>query len=141
MFSYERLIPRWLREISEHLKTSEICNEVVDQFPCALEFVLNELKMQEMCNEAILFHPAVFFLVPGRFKKEGMCKKAVEDDPFSLKFVPDWFVTQEQLDIWLDDDYWCHNDELIKWYKDYQKCKARKAKVKEELLSVAWHPV
>ena len=81
MFSYERLIPRWLREISE------ICNEVVDQFPCALEFVLNELKMQEMCNEAILFHPAVFFLVPGRFRKEGMCKKAVEDDPFSLKFV------------------------------------------------------
>ena len=29
---------------------------------------------------------------------------------------------------------------MIKWYKGYQKRKAQKAKIKEELLSTAWHP-
>ena len=44
-----------------------------------------------------------------------MCKKVVEDDPEAIQFAPDWFVTQEQKDTWLDDDYWCHDDELIEW--------------------------
>ena len=58
--------------------------------------------------------------------------------PYSLSF--DWFVTQEQLDIRFDDDYWYHTDENIEWYKGYEKCKAQKAKIKEGLLPIAWHP-
>ena len=42
-----------------------------------------------------------------------MCDKAVKDDPFSLWFVPDWFFTQQQIGVWYDDDYWCHDDWLI----------------------------
>ena len=68
-----------------------------------------------------------------------MCDKAVKDDPSFLKFVTDWFVTQQQIDVWYDDDYWYHDDELIEWYNGYQKRKAQKAKIKEELLPIAWH--
>ena len=57
------------------------------------------------------------------------------------QFVPDWFVTQQQLDIWYDNDYVYNNgNQIIEWYKGYQKRKAQKAKIKEELLPIAWHP-
>ena len=69
-----------------------------------------------------------------------MCNKAVEDDPSSLQYVPDWFVTQQLLDVWFDDDYWYHDDEIIEWHEDYKKQKAQKAKIKEELLPIARHP-
>ena len=44
-----------------------------------------------------------------------MCDDAVEGDPYSLLFVPDWFVTQQQIKIWRYDDEYCDDDELIKW--------------------------
>ena len=50
-----------------------------------------------------------------------MCEKAVKDNPFSQRFVPDWFVVQEQINVWYDDDYWHHDDEMIEWYKGYKK--------------------
>ena len=68
-----------------------------------------------------------------------MCDKAVKVDPSSQRFVPDWFVTQQQIDVWYDDDYWHHDDEIIGQYNGYQKRKAQKARIKEELLLVAWH--
>ena len=69
-----------------------------------------------------------------------MCDKAVEDDLSSLQFVPDWFVAQQQINVWHDDDYQYHDDEIIEWYNGYQKRKVQKAKVKEEFLLIAWHP-
>ena len=69
-----------------------------------------------------------------------MCDKVVEDDPSSLQFIPDWFVTQQQLDIWFDDNYWYQDDDVIEWHKGYKKRKAQKALIKEELIPVTWHP-
>ena len=43
-----------------------------------------------------------------------MCDKAVREDPFSLEYVPDWFVTQEQVKIWDDNNDYCNDNELIK---------------------------
>ena len=57
-----------------------------------------------------------------------------------MQFVPDWFVTQQQLKIWHDDDNYYNDDELIELYEGHQKPKAKKAKIKEELLSILWHP-
>ena len=37
----------------------------------------------------------------------------------SLQYVPDWFVTQQKLKIWHDDDDYCSDDEIIKWYDGY----------------------
>ena len=63
-----------------------------------------------------------------------MCNKVVEENPRVLELVPDQFVTQEMC------------KEAVKkspcalWYKGYEHCKAQKAKIKEELMPVAWHP-
>ena len=77
--------------------------------------------------------------VPDHFKTQVICDKAVEDHFSSLQYVLHWFVTQEQTDAWHDDDYW-YDDEMIEWYEGYKKRKAQKAKVKEGLLPIAWHP-
>ena len=161
--SYES-VPRWIREIPEHLETSEMCNEAVAQSSYAWRYVPDYFKTQEMCNDAVSNNPAVLFLVPNCFKTQDMCVKALEvepwnlynipdnlktqsmcddaikEEPSSLQFVSDWFVTQQQLDIWYDEDYWYHDDEIIEWYKGYQKRKTQKAKIKEKLLPIAWHP-
>ena len=65
-----------------------------------------------------------------------MCDEAVEEDLYLLEYVPDWFVTQEQIDVWDDDhDYY----KYIEWYHGYQKQKAQKASIKEKFTPVAWH--
>ena len=55
------------------------------------------------------------------FKTQVMCNKAVKKGSFSLQFVPDWFVTQEQIDAWHDDTYYCNDDRLIRGYDGYKK--------------------
>ena len=44
-------------------------------------------------------------------------------------------MTQEQTKIWYDHD----DDRLVRWYEGYQKRKVQKAKIKKELLLIAWH--
>ena len=141
-----------------------MCNEAVAQFSYTLEYVRDELKTQEMCDDAVSNNPTGLFLVSDRFKTEDMCikalevdpwslydipdnlktqemcNKAVEEDPSSLQYVSDWFVTQQLLDVWLDDSYWYHDDEIIEGYEGYKKRNAQKAKIKEEFLPIAWHP-
>ena len=56
-----------------------------------------------------------------------------------MQFVPDWFVTEQQIKIWHDSDNWHDDDELIEWYDGYKKHKAQKEKIKEELLPIIWH--
>ena len=160
--SYES-VPRWMKEITEHFKTQEICNETVVQFPHTPMYVPDHLKTKQMCNQAVRDNPAIFFLVPDGFitqelcikalevdpwqlndilyylKTQKMCDETVKDDPSSLKFIPDWFVTQQQIDAWHDDKYSYFNYEIIEWYDSYQKQKAQKAKIKEELMPIAWH--
>ena len=69
-----------------------------------------------------------------------MCEKAVKKYLWLLKNVPDWFVTHQQIKIWHGDDGYCNDDDIIEWYEGYQKRKAQKAKINEELLPIAWHP-
>ena len=70
-----------------------------------------------------------------------MCDAVVMEDPWLLRYVPDWFITQQQVKLWHDDDYHCDDDgEKIEWYEGYKKRKAQKAQIKEELMPIAWHP-
>ena len=57
-------------------------------------------------------------------------------DSYSLRFVPNWFVTQEQLEIWHGDNDYCTDDEIIEWYKRYEKRKTQKASIKKELMPI-----
>ena len=74
-----------------------------------------------MCNEALEVDPWSLYYIPDYLKTQKICNETVEADPSSLQFVPDWFVTQQQLNVWFDDDYWYHNDDIIEWYDGYKK--------------------
>ena len=69
-----------------------------------------------------------------------MCDEAVGSEPYSLQFLSDWFVTQEQIKIWDNDDDYYDDDELTEWSDDYHKRKVQKSKITEELLTIAFHP-
>ena len=60
-----------------------------------------------------------------------MCDETVRDDPSSLQLVPDWFVSQEQMDIWYDDEYWYYDDNINEWYDGYKKRKDQKARLRK----------
>ena len=51
-------------------------------------------------------------------------------------YVLDWFIKLKEM--WYNDSD--NDDELITWYEGYKKRKAQKAKIEEELISIAWHP-
>ena len=134
------IIPVWIREIPDNLKTQEMCNEATRIEPYSLPFVPDCSKAQEMCDKAIQIDPFTLRHVPDNLKTQELCIRGVEAGPGLLEFVPDWFVTQQQIKISRDDDEYCGDDELIEWYNGYQKRKAQKAKTKEELLPITWYP-
>ena len=134
------IIPVWIREIPDNLKTQEMCNEAMRIEPYSLAFVSDYFKTQEMCDTAIEIDPFNLWHVPDNLRTQEMCIRAVEAGLGLLEHVPDWFVTQGQIDLWHDDDYWHDDDKHIKWYEGYQKRMAQKAKIKKELLPIAWHP-
>ena len=89
-----------------------------------------------MCDVAVRDDPCALEFVRDWFVTQGMCDAAARGDPSSLLYVSGWFVTQQQVKLWYDDDYHRDDGVIIKWYEGYQKRKAQKAKVKEELLPI-----
>ena len=69
-----------------------------------------------MCIKAIGVGPSSLWLVLDCFKTQEMCNKVVRDGGlFFSQFLPDWFVTQQQLRQ-CDDDH-DDDDKFFKWYK------------------------
>ena len=137
---FQDILLDMMKYVPDHFKRKEMYNEAVRNNPYVLMHVHDHFKTQEMCNKAIEVSPWQLNYISDQYKTQRMCDKAVEYNPFSLQFVPDWFVTQEQLKLWHNSDDWHGDNEVIEWYKGYKKRKAWKAKVKEELLPIAWHP-
>ena len=132
--------PWQLMYVPNHFKTQEMCKKTVDINPSFLRLIPDHLRTQEMRNKAVYDHPCILGDVPDHFKTQEMCNEAVGWRICRVMYVPDWFITQQQIDLWHDDDY-CHDSAyIIKWYNGYQKRKAQKAKIKEELLPITWHP-
>ena len=143
-----------LEVVPNHFKTQKMCDKAVDCIPWSLAHVPNYFKTQEMCNKAVYKNPCCLKYLPDYLKAGVMCNKEVvksirwylerPSPPQYLQYllgqVPDWFVTQQQLKIWHDNDDYCNDDGLIKWHDGYQKRKAQKARIKEELMPIAWHP-
>ena len=63
-----------------------------------------------------------------------MCDAAVMKDPWLLVYVPNWFITQQQVNIHDDDN------KLIKYHNGYPERRDQKAQIKKELMPIAWHP-
>ena len=109
-------------EVPDHFEARETCIEVV-----------------EMCNEIMRTMPEAFHHIPDHFKTQKMCDKAFEEDFFSLKFIPDWFVRPQQVNLWYYDYYdygglWDDDDEAPGWYEGYQKRKSQKSKNKRRTI-------
>ena len=135
----ETFNPYMLRFVTDHFKIQEKSDAAVMKDPCVLEFVPDHFKTKKMCQMAVEDEPEALELVPDHFQMQKICDKAVKDESSSLLFVPDWFVSQQQIKSWHDDDDFYGDNEIIDWYNGYQKCKAQKSKIKEELMSIAWH--
>ena len=120
----------------DYFKMQKICERVIEDEPETLGFVLDHLKTKKICEKVVEKYPYNLKIVPDHLKTQQMCNKAVRMDPWFLQYVPNWFVTQKQIKIWYK------NFKLYEaeWYEGYQKRKALKASIKEELLPIAWHP-
>ena len=92
-----------------------------------------------MCIKAVEVDPWQLKDVPDHLKTQEICDNAVKDYLFSLRLVPNWLVTQQQIDTRYDYNYVYNDSEMVRWYDWYKKRKAQKAKIKEELLPIAWH--
>ena len=113
-----------------------MCDDAVQRSPFYLEYVSNHLRTQEMREEVVDIEPWSLKYVPDHLKTLRMCDKAVREDAFSLQYVFDWFLVLQE--TWYED--FDNDDVLIEWYHDYKKRKAQKAKIKEELLPIVGHP-
>ena len=49
----------------------------------------------------------------------------MREGPFSLQYVPDWFVKQQQVELWYDDNDYYDDNKPVEWY--YKK------RIKEKL--------
>ena len=127
--------PRQLEKVSDTFKTQRIYERAAEDEPCTLE-APGHLNTLEMCEKAFERNPQSLMYIPNRYKTQGMCNEVAQ--------VPDWFVLQCHLKSLDKYKGFCINylyDEIIKWQNGYQKRKAQKAKIKEELLPIAWHPL
>ena len=111
-----------------------MCNEAVQRVAWVLRLVPDHLKTQEMCNEAVKSDPWTLKDVLDQYKTQEMCNRSVQSDTWMLVYVPDQFVTQK---MWNRE---VQSDPCAPWYKGYEQRKAQKAKIKEGLMPVAWHP-
>ena len=58
-----------------------------------------------------------------------------------MENVLDWFeeVIQQKIKIWYNAGPF-YDDSIIEWHEGYERKRAQKAKFKEELSPIAWHP-
>ena len=97
------------------------------------------------CDDAVCKDAGLLEYVPDSFNDQEMCIRAVNEDRNSLKHVPDWFVVAQEM-WYIDYSHVAaprplgYDDRAIKWYQGYKKRKAQKAKIKEQLMPIAWHP-
>ena len=140
--------PYKLKFVPDYFKTQGMCTKALEEDPLSLQYVPNHLKTKEMCDKAVdielcvlVFVPDHFETqesaliegyVPDHFKMQGMCHK-------SVRYVPDWFVTQQKIKLWYDNYDDENYDEVIGWYQGYQKRNAQKAKIEKELMVITWH--
>ena len=93
-----------LKYIPDHLRIREMCNTIMRIMPEAFHRIPDRFKKQEMCIKVVEVDPLSLGNVFDHLKTREMCDAAVKEDSSSLIYVPDWFVTQQQVKLWHDDD-------------------------------------
>ena len=136
-----RVDPWLLGGVPEQYITQGMCNEAFEEEPYALECIPDQYITRGMCNEIMRINSGELYLVPDCFKIEetcikalkvgtwrvpgdvpdcfktrDVCEKAMRKSPSSFMYVPDWFVTKQQIKMWRDDDEYRDDDDIfIEW--------------------------
>ena len=104
-------------------------------------------KTQGTCINGVEADPSKLGDVPDHLRTREMCDKEGSGKFLSLQYVPNWFVTKGQVNMWHNDYYdgdsvyWVdEDDKFFELYNGHKKRKAQKAQIKEELMLIAWHP-
>ena len=134
--------PSVLRHVPDYFKTPEMFIKFVEVDPWQLKYVPEDLITQEMCNKAVGDCTWQLKHVPNQHKTREMCNRVVS--PHNLCFlqnVPELFegVIQQRIKTWYNIESFYDNS-LIEWHESYKRRKAKKAKIKEKPLPIAWHP-
>ena len=82
-----------------------MCKEVICNNPAAFFLIPDRFKTQEMCIKAVDVDLWQLWDVPDGYKLQEMCDAAVRENPSFLIYVPDWFLRQQQVNMWYDDYY------------------------------------
>ena len=82
-----------------------MCIKAVEVGPSFLQLVPDHFKIKEMCNKAAQDCPWMFGDIPDHLKTREVCNEAVGWHLFLLDHISDWFITQQQIEIWHDGDY------------------------------------
>ena len=82
-----------------------------------LIYIPDQYKRQDMCErnaERVQWAFCVF----GNYKARVLCNDAVCGDSYSLKFVLDWFATQELVETAHDEEDYCSYNDPVEWRND-----------------------
>ena len=107
-----------------------MCKQPVSKKLWYLEYVSEQFITQEMCTDSVKRNACMFIYVPEQLKNREMSEFVVKKYAWLFQFVPDCFISAEMLEKFQDDG----------WLEAYKHRKAQKAKIKEEVLPVAYHP-
>ena len=66
-----------------------------------------------MGSSTVCRKPRTMVSIPDHFKSLEVCERAVKHDLSFLQFVPDWFETLQQIDIWHRNDDYCNDNVII----------------------------
>ena len=81
--------------IPNHLKTQEVCNEVVHKNALSLAYVPSRFKTQEMCKEAVRSKLCMALFGPDHFWMQEMCNEIMRNMPDAFHHIPYRFKTHK----------------------------------------------
>ena len=94
-----------LRFAPFHFWTNVMTNKAIEKYICQM-IMSDYLNTQELCERVVENNPYMLKFVPGHYKIKEMCNKVVKkDDRYFLQYVPNWFVTREQIQMGHDAYY------------------------------------
>ena len=104
-----------------------MCNEEMLINPLSLPYVSDRFKTNEMFIKAVEEYPRTLDYVPNQYKTHKICDAIVKKRPWLLIHVPDWFITKER-------------HRVPHGRQEQEKQKSQKSQIREDLISIAWHP-
>ena len=146
--------------IPDRYKTQEMCDRLVSEYPFLIVYCPDKYKIQGMCDKAVDDSLAALKLIPDWFATSKIFKTlftVLYADENILYFNGDsgnflfscnevGILSIDLNNINLDNNFDEDDPDTIihirlwTWHIKFEKPKALKRKINEELMPIAWHP-